>query len=225
MPEITEIENVWAIPEAPDEGETGTERAQIFNAHMELITWWMDDFMPKAVGLQAWGDHIRPFHLMTDKMVVEGDPSGKEKVLVTCTSEAFAILVYANCRDKWIAEFKYKKGKKGRVDLPKYVKDDPTTHVYQNRFSSSRTGQQIGGGWSADGLNYFESALADVQKFRQEEEQRDFERYKLVRDFIKAIHTDKLGGSEEPNSKKRKATSQEVTGVEEPTVDLTILDE
>ena len=51
---------------------------------------------------------------------VPGDPSGKKKVLVTITSEAFALVIFANCRDKWVADFKLKAGNK-RAKIPKFA--------------------------------------------------------------------------------------------------------
>ena len=90
---------------------------------------------------------------MTDKAEVPGDTSGKKKVLVTITSEAFGLVIFANCRDKWIADFQFKASNK-KAKIPKYNKEDPATHKYQNKWSSSRTGQVQGGGWDNEALQY-----------------------------------------------------------------------
>ena len=37
---------------------------------LELLTWYLDSFLPNAVGLEFWGPNVRPFKLMTDKFDV-----------------------------------------------------------------------------------------------------------------------------------------------------------
>ena len=215
---------IWAFPLAP-ENDKQIDVKKAFDAHMELLTWYMDSFLPMAVGLEFWGPTICPFHLMTDKALVEGDPSGKEKVLVTVTSEAFGQLVYANCRDKWTHEFNYKKGKRKGTKCPKFDKDDKTTHVYQNKWSSSQTGQLIGGGWAADALNYFIEALAKLQKIRQEEEESGYQRFQIARTLIQAVNETKL--DDDGNSdgfKKRKSPGKDTGNEDVQVVDLLFLD-
>lgn len=192
---------------------------------MELLTWYLDSYLPFAVGLEFWGPNIRPFHLLSDKIMVDGDPSGKEKVLVTVTSEAFGQLVYANCRDKWMHEFNYKKGKRKGAKVPKFDKQDKSTHVYQNRWSSSRTGQLVGGGWAPEALNYFNLAIERLQKVREEEKKTGNQRFEIGRTLVQAINNTKLerDSSSEGSKKRKKAGKDTVNEVE--VVDLLFLDE
>ena len=192
---------------------------------MELLTWYLDSYLPFAVGLEFWGPNIRPFHLLSDKIMVDGDPSGKEKVLVTVTSEAFGQLVYANCRDKWMHEFNYKKGKRKGAKVPKFDKQDKSTHVYQNRWSSSRTGQLVGGGWAPEALNYFNLAIERLQKVREEEKKTGNQQFKIGRTLVQAINNTKLerDSSSEGSKKRKKAGKGTVNKVE--VFDLLFLDE
>ena len=202
------------------------EKKQIFDAHMELLTWYLDSFLPMAVGLEFWGPNIRIFRLLNDKIIVDGDPSGKERVQVTVTSEAFGHLVYANCRDKWIHEFNYKKGKRKGAKVPKFDKDDKSTHVYQNKWSSSRTGQLVGGGWAPEALNYFNLAIERLKKVREEEEKGGNERFEIGRTLVRAINDTKLehdSSGSEGSKKRKKAGKDTVNEVE--VVDLLYLDE
>lgn len=242
LPTLEEIENVWNIPQPPEplqEGATITEEDQAArdDAHkkhkraVKVLVWWVDRFLQYAVGLDFWGPNIRPFHLMTDKMVVEGDPSGKEKVLVTTTSEAFAHLTYVNCRDKWIVEFKWRKAnpvKKGKsLKMPKYKEDDPSTHGFQNRWSNSRTGQERGGGWQAEAYQYFENKKKEVIAFRKAEGARGNTLYKFVQNEIKKENDIKLseeGDTGSSGSKKRKRGDESAENPPE-VVDITFLDE
>ena len=192
---------------------------------MELLTWYLDSYLPFAVGLEFWGPNIRPFHLLSDKIMVDGDPSGKEKVLVTVTSKAFGQLVYANCRDKWMHEFNYKKGKRKGAKVPKFDKQDKSTHVYQNRWSSSQTGQLVGGGWAPEALNYFNLAIERLQKVREEEKKTGNQRFEIGRTLVQAINNTKLerDSSSEGSKKRKKAGKDTVNEVE--VVDLLFLDE
>ena len=105
MPEVTEIQEVWALPDPPTPVSDETNEAAkakyaeaqaAYNKAECILQWYLDSYLPMAAGFDFWGPTIRPFHLMTDKKKVNGDPSGKERVLVMVTSEAFGLLVYAN---------------------------------------------------------------------------------------------------------------------------------
>ena len=153
LPSTEEIEDIWNLPEV-NEASSEEEKAE-YEKKVSLLTWYLDVFMPKAVGLEFWGELIRPYRLMTDTEVVEGDPSGKKKVLVTVTSEAFGLLVYHNCRDKWVADYKYKKEHGKKAQVPKYNKDDVSTHKHVNKWSNSNSGSVVGGGWHPAALKKF----------------------------------------------------------------------
>lgn len=217
MPTIEQIENVWIIPECPEpedpDCETKSEEKARKNSPeykkyvfaIDLLTWWMDVFMPMAVGLEFWGPNIKPFHLMTDKVMVHGDVSGVEKVLVTITSEAYAFQTYANCRDKWMADYKYLKENK-KKKIPAYSKKDPATHKHKNKWSNPCTGSVTGGGWEEEGLEYLNKMIEVVTKIRAEEEANGNPRYELAKKLIQIANETKMEDAEEaePAGKKRK---------------------
>ena len=231
LPTLEEIEKVWELNppgEAPSDSATPEEKAKHVEdaakheKELELLTWYLDSFLPNAVGLEFWGPNVRPFRLMTDKFDVPGDPSGKKKVLVTITSEAFALVIFANCRDKWVADFKLKAGNK-RAKIPKFNKDDPETHKYQNKWSSSRTGQVQGGGWDYEALQYLNKSIAAIQTWRKAEAERGNDTYKLGQDLIRKAQELTMVG-QEPKTKKRKQSAEKAEA-EVVAIDLTILDE
>ena len=160
---------------------------------------------------------------MTDKEEVEGDPSGKKKVLVTVTSEAFALLLWANSRDKWLADFTLRASNK-RAKIPKYNKDDQTTWKHQNKWSNSRTGQIQGGGWAKDALVFFNTAIKDISKWRKEQEVTGYQSYMYGRELIKTAEGLVLEASDSNGGKKRKNSPANTpeTAVEIP---ITFLDE
>ena len=160
MPTVEDLEKVWELPDYPgdnpEEGASAEDQAlhaallDEFEKKKVLLTWYADNYLEKAAGLEFWGQSIRPFSYLTDKAEVPGDPTKVKKVLVTVTSEAFGRLVYANSRNKWLLDMKYKK-LNGKTKVPKYNKNDPTTEAFKdhvNKWTSSQTGQVQGGGWS-----------------------------------------------------------------------------
>lgn len=160
---------------------------------------------------------------MTDLEEVEGDPSGKKKVLVTVTSEAFALLLWANSRDKWLADFKLKAGNK-KAKIPKYNKDDQDTWKHQNKWSNSRTGQIQGGGWAKEALVFFNTTIQNISKWRKDQQKDGYQAYKYGRELIKAAEGVVLEASASKGSKKRKKSPSDTpeTATEIP---ITFLDE
>lgn len=231
LPKLEEIEAVWDLKPPGDkpDGANIDELADYntkkikYARQLEILTWYLDTYLPLAVGLEFWGPNIRPFKLMTDMKVVSGDPSGKKKVLVTITSEAFGLLVYANCRDKWVADFTLKAGNK-KAKIPKYDKDKPETHKHQNKWSSSRTGQVQGGGWAPEALEYLNKQIAAIQKWRNEEAERGFVNYNFGKELICQAQQVTMDGQDDKN-KKRKRAEEKAVESEAVCVDLTILDE
>ena len=160
---------------------------------------------------------------MTDTEEVEGDPSGKKKVLVTVTSEAFALVLWANSRDKWLADFKLRVNNK-RAKIPKYNKEDPVTWKHQNKWSNSRSGQIQGGGWSRDALVFFNQTITSINEWRAEQQQTGYEAHKYGRELIKVAEGIVLEESDSKGSKKRKNSPANTPETDED-VPIVFLDE
>ena len=223
MPTVEEVENAWEIPQGPKIPENETEEQmdarktspeqRLYDRKLAILVWWLDDFLPHAVGLEFWGPDIRCFHKLVDKALIEGDPSGKPKVYVTVTSEAFAHVLYANCRDNWMAQAQFvqdrkKKGGK-KPKAPTYKLDDPTTHKYRNKWSNGQTGQVMGGGWDEGAFEYLKKMQKKLQTFRVEQASKGDEVFKFALTLMKITHDIELDQNKEPaNAKKRKGSSQ-----------------
>ena len=78
----------------------------------KILLWYQDRWLPIAIGLEYWDDKNRHYDLPTDKVKLR---DGKDWVLCAATSEAFGLMVYDNCRDKWEEIFKLKHGNKGKL--------------------------------------------------------------------------------------------------------------
>ena len=143
----------------------------------------------------------------------------------TVTSEAFAVLLFANCRDKWVADYEFIE-KNPKASIPQHDKTNPETWKHQNKWSSSRTGQVIGGGWATEGLNYFNDMVTAVGQTREKEQLEGFTKYKLIQDMIRVAHSVKLDEPAPNNGKnKRKRGDDSAAEQAPPVVDLIFLDE
>ncbi len=98
---------------------------------------------------------------MTDTMDMV---AGKMKVLVPVTGEAFGLLIFCNCRGKWISYCEWK-DLNPRVECPKYNKKKKETHKYKAKWSDSKTGQVKGGGWDPKAYKKLNDMILLVQTF------------------------------------------------------------
>ena len=235
LPTEEEMINVWEVTtlnppdgfaEAKEEQLDLTEEQQEYSDKLDLLLWYLDVWMPMVAGLENWGPTIRPFFFMTSTRRLDGDNSGKEKVLVTVTSEAFGLLVFANCREKWLADFEYKKGKIGKEarKVPKYNKDDPTTWKHQNKWSCGRTGSKIGAGWDSAAIEYFHKRIDDVKKQRVEQEKTGYAGYLEGQNLIKLANKIALDAPASAGKKRKRNPIEEPGKVEEEIV-INLLDE
>jgi hypothetical protein len=66
----------------------------------EAFLWFIGDFIASVVGTKVWGR--KKFYHRVSEAVID---KGGQDLVVTISDEAFAILIYENYIDKWIAKF------------------------------------------------------------------------------------------------------------------------
>lgn len=214
LPTVEEIETVWDLPERPIPPVRGPiadlEEAQaqykadleVFKSKEKILTWYATDYLSMAVGVESWGNPQKCTSLMTDLAMVQEDVSGKEKVLVPVTSEAFGQVMYKNCRRKWIAVWNYRKTHGPKAKIPKYSKEDQSTHKFEGLWSNPRSGQVEGGGWNSDGLEYLMARMEAIKDVREADKVNDYAKMKHVRSLIQNAMEWK------PASKSRKRSAE-----------------
>ena len=227
LPTIEELENVWDIPEEPlDPNEENEgflpedvrftpEYAAEYNRKVYLLTWYLDVWLPMVNGVQWWGPMIRPYKLMTDLT----DVRGEQKVIVTITSEAFGLLIYENCHEKWIEIFKWHneqpKARRKKAP-PQYNSKKPETHKFKAKWSDHNVGQSTG--WSSEAYTKLQQQIERIQAFRkQEAEENENNMLKYGQELIRELHGINEDQTEpEPARKKRKVSddSQQKEGEE-----------
>ena len=237
LPTVEDIETIWELPEKPTEPVPGNNEAdfeaamanykvdfEFFNKKMKLLTWCATDYLSMAVGVETWGLTQKCTKLLTDKVKLEDDNSGKEKVLVTVTSEAFGQVMFKNCRKKWLAVWKYKKAHGAKAKVPKYDKDDITTHDYEGLWSNPRSGQVEGGGWNMDGLQCLMDRMQAISAVRAADQENGYAKMIIARTLIQGAVKWKP-----ENGGKRSATqanNAEVEGaVVKKRIKMVVLDE
>ena len=233
---MEDIETVWDIPEKPTEPVRGDDEAEFeaavaqYKADLaylkkkeKLLAWHASECVSMAVGVESWGHTQKCNKLITDKEVLQEDTSGKPKVLVTVTGEAFGQVMFKNCRTKWIAVWEYKKINGKKATPPKYDKDDESTHKYDSLWSNPRNGQVEGGGWHNEGLEYLNARMHAIAGVREADKANGYAKMQLARSLIRGMMKWK------PVNKKRSASQANNAQVEgavvKKRVQMVVIDE
>ena len=137
---------------------------------------------------------------MTDKI----DVLGKQKVAVTVTSEAYALINYENNRERWINLYKWKKANPKVKTTPKYSKRrHEETKDYQAKWSDCKGGQQSG--WDDEALTTFEAHKTRIKEFRAQEKENGYPKMKFGQALLREIHCpDMVDEAPQPPTKKQK---------------------
>lgn len=213
LPTEKAMEDVWKFDPDDIDGEAEEERT--------LLIWYLDRWLPEVVGHEAWDYSHRTTHVITDLDKVEGDASGAKKVLVPITGEAFGLLVFSNCRTRWIATFEHKRDQPGKK-VPVWKKKTPDDNVqFRNKWStsSSREGHRAGGGWSDDAFTYYNKMISEISKLRDAQKNIEDNAFKKGLAILQAHHNCNQSDNKKPKQKKRKLETLSNTVV------VTLLDE
>jgi hypothetical protein len=188
LPTLQEIQDVLNMSvDALNQPKHKTEKA--------LFLWYYDEWLPAILPREFWRDDIRHYKLLTDTLEI----AGKQKVLVTVASEAFGLLMWENCHDKWINyfEYKHKNGEKAPVPNGKH----PDAHKHQAKWSDGNSGQVKYGGWKDDAYDFFEKLKQDIKEWRKIEEEHGKPAQKFAFDLMRATHKKK--GATPADDKKK----------------------
>ena len=191
---------MWNLPPFPEEDSSEEEVAEC-TRKKQILEWWLCSYVPNAVGTDWWGDKIRPYYLMTDKFDVEG----KQKVIVTVTSIAYALVNYENNVDKWTNIFKCKDKHGVKAKAPTYNKNVPETHQFKAKWSDANQGQ--GCGWDPAVFKVLNKCTEEEKAFRKQEEEDGYPLMRMGQAIIKVKM--QIDESDSEPSKKKHKTGQE----------------
>ena len=168
LPPVEHIINIWAFmkqeePPVPgdDAGDVEIQARKEWEAKRKLLVWWCDNYLVAAGGELTYGKTVRYYKHLAATVEVKG----KKMVLVETTTEAYGMLVYDNCHDKW-KEIFAKRVTDPDFKVPKYSKDDASTHKYNvTKHTDPQGGKNAG--WKDSGreaLNDFKKQLKELSR-------------------------------------------------------------
>jgi len=133
---------------------------------------------------------------------------------IPASTEAMAIITYANNRTKWQSMVAWKK-EHPHMKLPRYNSKNPTVHVdFKEEYSSSNGKQNNWGGWSSQGRQLFLALQKKIHESRKENHDRhikiDEECVARLYEKYKEMHRD-MG----PSANKKQKVDQEVPSDDE----------
>ena len=144
-------------------------------ADYELMKWYWDDILVKAVGNGTdWAPAVRHYSTIS-KAAPEDDPNHS---YVTEATEAFAVVTYDNCRDAWVEQFKLKDAHGSKTKLQfaqapegeeaEFKKEEDKVWMYSPKFRSKWTNMEAGssrhGGFKREGQDEYKKYQKEVAK-------------------------------------------------------------
>ena len=184
FPTLEEMKNIWKIGPEPGEGATQDE-VQAFTRKKELAVWYWTKYLPATAGKATYGK-VCFYYMPVDKVRVHH----QDVYRVTTADEAFGILLYENCMNKWINQAKSMTRENG-FKREQYKKSDPSTHKYKAKWTDSCSGR--GTGWSKDAAEPFRDYRKASKKFRSEDAGNGWAVHKLVLGWVQQANNVVVG--------------------------------
>jgi hypothetical protein len=212
LPTVRQLMNVYNLPAESD--PTYEERE-------ELLLWYHDELLPMALGQEQCAPKIRHYFSPVTK---RDYGNGIEMPTVTCIGEGFGLVVYDNCRTKWLAILP-KKIANDNWKVPKWSKTDTSTHKYHvTRWSDSRNGQVKDGGWGPGAFAAMNEYIQFIHKRRVDDRKSGFAKHKFAFEIMRRKNDITFDSPKEKARSKKKRTREPVTYaalvLDEPGMDI-----
>ena len=162
----------------------------------EIVSVWRyDDYTPTlvtAVNPNLFGPDVREKHYPDSVIEVGKKGCKKNRMCITEESEAFGLLQYENCRDRWQAIFEYE-AEHPNTQAPTYNPTKPETNPFKAKWSDDCQGS--GSGWNPDAFEALADWEAAVKEWRKVEVVTGYKRWgvaqaKCKKRHEKALHAD-----------------------------------
>jgi len=181
--DLPTVEELVAVYDAPQSTMPHMSKGE------ELLLWYSDKFLPYAAGCEHYGTTVRQYQMAVEHKTLEDGTTRDKYPNVSIPSEGFALTMYDNSHDKWIAIFKWhdEHGWGKGVKLPKYDKNDTTTHaLHKNKWSDSKSGK--GSGWHPDAGKAFHGYCKTIQMLRKADRKVGWKKYAHALNLIRDHH-------------------------------------
>ena len=119
-------------------------------AECQVMKWYWLMGLNRIMAVEYWGDKEK-WYTTISRAVFPPDPNKK---LFDISTEAFLVLLWENCFDKWTAALKWLEENPGKK-LPKRTKTNKNDPMFQAKYTTQDGGQQRLGGWEAEGIERY----------------------------------------------------------------------
>jgi len=196
-----------------DSDEQKQEKARGRQEIEQIMDMYTDKLITAIAGPTMFHPKVRHFEPMTTASLPPVKGLGTQ-LRIPASTEAMAIMTYANNRTKWQSMVTWKKTHPN-MKLPRYNSKNPTVHAdFKEEYSSSNGKQNNWGGWSSEGRQLFLALQKKIHESRKDNNDRhikiDGECMARLYEKYKEMHHD-MG----PPANKRQKVDQEVASDDE----------
>ena len=150
-------------------------------ADRDVLLWYFDCHLECVYGKQTYTRDVRVNFLPTKNMELNGE----EKVIIPTTQEAFGLLSLDNNCQKWNNIYAFKKEHGSTASVPK---KDKAALPYKGKYSDSKTGRVLYGGWSEAGIKELQRLMDAVGAFRKLEAESNSPIQNYALELMQAKH-------------------------------------
>lgn len=127
----------------------------------EVMVWYWDVLMRKVMGKIGWDVSDRHYTTLTKATF----PHDRKVPNFDVSSEAFVVLVYENCYQKWTKTMEWKQANPGQK-LPTRSKTNKNDPIFKTIYTSQDSGQQKNGGWTNLGIERYNGIYDAISKVK-----------------------------------------------------------
>ena len=194
MPTLQDLLTVCDLP---------AEDTPNYQEKVDILVWYFDHYLVAAAGNCAYGKETRWYKHATKTIKVEG----KNQSVVLWQAEAFGLLVFENCLEKW-SHICPQKAKDPNWNVPKSNKKDARTLKYHaTKWTDGKTGQQQGGGWKQGAYDQYAVYQKHIVAVRKKDRENQWASYNLALELMRNKHG--VTAAEAPVARKNKRKRQE----------------
>jgi hypothetical protein len=154
-----------------DSDEQKQEKARGRQEIEQIMDMYTDKLITAIAGPTMFHPKVRHFEPMTTASLPPVKGLGTQ-LRIPASTEAMAIMTYANNRTKWQSMVTWKKTHPN-MKLPRYNSKNPTVHAeFKEEYSSSNGKQNNWGGWSSEGRQLFLALQKKIHESRKDNRDR-----------------------------------------------------
>jgi hypothetical protein len=150
----------------------------------------------------------KKIHHYSSPISLRDTGNGKRLPTVTHIGEAFGLVVYENCRAKWLAISPHRI-EDDKWPIPKYLKMDHSTHQHhRTKWTDSKNGQVKDAGWGHGAFTAMNECINFIAKMWKDDKANDFNKHKFAFDLMRR-HNNIIFASPKDKARNKKKQHRE----------------